>query len=690
MNTMFTSPLFHRKSIALNLALLLLFLLNHLQLDAKGSQNLERVLFIEIPASSDSLKTEKIPTLLLEEIQILGIRPEQPAGRQPVLVQSIKQEDLRRFQHETAASLLMGRSFSMIRSYGQGNMSLVSQRGFTPSHTRIFWEGIPLNHPMTGSVDLALIPARLLDGIDISPANPAAASGSGGIAGTVSLRTNLSDERFFIMQSVGSYGGLQTGAGAGFQKDNFKGDIRLFRRTADNEYPFIHPESREKEFRDNNQSEAHYLLAQTSYHHNQIKFRSLVWIDEIKNHLPGSALFLSPGIQEDRGFRWYTQAGYDGLGRTHLTFATGWYHNRLDYSDLTFDTKEESTSTLYLLQPEVRHFWNREQETRLSLAFSNHIIESDNYENKLNDHSFSTRMNHVWDNNNGISLYPSFEWENHSKFGNALNPALGVTFTTLKESITLRALATQNRSIPGYNDMYWHPFGNPGLEPEQVRSFETGIAFKTDKSSNLFFFGRKQDIKKNAPEPLITMASQFNLTLFHHQFEKGIRWWPEDDGSFRPQNIDEMQSRGVEASWNERMNISEFRFSLNLSSQFTQTSIQKERFPGDKSVGKQMIYVPEMVHKLLFLIDYSEKFWFQFSGQWVDERYTQPEHDGLRDPLSSYTHVDVQAGGRLSPGKFGMDISTGIKNLLDKSYEVIEGYPVAPRHYHFTLTINFK
>ncbi len=612
-------------------------------------------------------------TLLLEEIRILGTRIEVPDHQQPVWIQNIDSDFLRQMPHESAAYLLAGHSFSMIRDYGDGNMALVSQRGFSPGHSRILLEEMPLNHPMLGVFDLSLVPAGLLDGISSSSGNPAAMSGSGGIGGTISLRTRMQQDRAFFSQSIGSYGFEQTGAGASYTEGAFSGGIRAYLQRGDYDFPYDDPDPvrQEKRTRDNNHKSAGYLLAQGSYSHRDWRFRSLVWLDNIANELPGSIHARTPARQDDRSQRWLFQSGYDGFERTWITATAGWYRYELDYTDWRTNRTGASTTRLYMFKPVVRHVWSAAHESNLASQWTYQTVDTDHYAGWIHHHQVSTRMNHSWQITSLITLYPSVEWEMHSKFDSALNPALGLTLNPGIQSLTIRGMISRNRNIPTFNDMYWQPGGNADLQPETVASYETGITYR-------YAGGDEEDM---------IVAG---VTIFWHDFENGIRWIPGPDGRFAAHNIERIRSDGVELDLEFSHDFSVIRADVHYLVSHTRASIHRERYRGDDSVGRQMIYVPEWMHKGSLQAAYRKRIWTRIAVQQIGQRFTTMDHSSPRDPLRAFARFDLDAGFSASVRSMHLRASLGIRNLTDQTYEVIAGYPVAPRHYRASLTISLK
>ena len=629
--------------------------------------------FLENPAEADETLTRS-DTLVLEEIRVLGSRIERPDHHHPVLVQHIDSREVQNLRHTSASELINAHTHGIARDYGAGNMSLISQRGFSPSQTRLMWEDLPLNHPMLGVFDMSLIPAGLLDGISASSGNPAAMSGSGGIAGTVSLRTTSSPDRFFLSHATGSFGVMQTGAGAAVSQGPFEGEVRAYQHSGDFDFRYNDPFQNERKTRDNNARSAGYLLARGSYRTGEWHFRSLLWMDDISNELPGPTTGPAPARQDDRSVRWIIQSGFDGFERTQLTATTAVYRYDLDYTPRRTGRTDASTTDLLLFKPTARHVWSPAHETWISLQWAYQTVQSDNYSALETHRSLSGRLNHEWSPLRWLNIHPSLEWEYHTEFQYSANPAVGLTVRPFGDAVSFRSMISRNRNVPGYNDLHWKPGGNPDLKPEMVNSLEVGVS------------GRTGD-----PDSDHEFASMgFGITGFHHDFDDGIRWVPGQEGFATPVNIDRLRSRGVEGELSAKVRHSGFRLKTRYMFSYTRATIEEQRFEGDQSVGKQMMYVPDWVHKGWIRAEFSSYLWMRFTFQHVAQRHTTSDHSGPFDPLDAFTNMDVDLGTSIPFGLAGMDLGFGVQNLGDSRHQFILGYPVPPRHYRFSISISIS
>ena len=109
-----------------------------------------------------SLNTD---TILIREVIINGKFTAGEISETKAVV--IDSSVMANYRHRTLSDLVSENTTLYIKSYGPGGISTPSLRGTSAGHTQIAWNGINLNSPMLGQFDLSLVPAGLIDGIDV-------------------------------------------------------------------------------------------------------------------------------------------------------------------------------------------------------------------------------------------------------------------------------------------------------------------------------------------------------------------------------------------------------------------------------------------------------------------------------------------------------------------------------------------
>ena len=122
---------------------------------------------------------EMSDTLHLNNVEIVSSRLALYGTANKVIAISSTDELAR--NHTSLRQLLAAQSSVNIRSYGVSGLSTVSFRGTGSSHSAIFWEGVNLQSPMNGGLDLTLLPVSFVDDVKLQLGASGALFGGGHI-----------------------------------------------------------------------------------------------------------------------------------------------------------------------------------------------------------------------------------------------------------------------------------------------------------------------------------------------------------------------------------------------------------------------------------------------------------------------------------------------------------------------------
>ena len=121
----------------------------------------------------------------LKEIQVFGFSPEKfMAG---LKVQKIDSMNLARFQYQNLSDFLQFQAPIALKSYGSGQLTTISFRGTSASHTAVLWNGLNINSPTVGLSDLSTIPLMGFDQMAIQYGSSASCVGSDAVGGSILL-----------------------------------------------------------------------------------------------------------------------------------------------------------------------------------------------------------------------------------------------------------------------------------------------------------------------------------------------------------------------------------------------------------------------------------------------------------------------------------------------------------------------
>jgi iron complex outermembrane receptor protein len=181
-------------------------------------------------------------TLRLTEVPI---RREYKPNLTPALVKDNTLLDFSQQQGRKFSDVLNDYSGIYFKNYGVGQLSSISLNGSSAAQTNILWNGIKLNSPTTGQVDLSLFDLEGGDRLSIyTTGQNHSGVGANGLGGTIALDNVLHLDngqhiRSFDVVRIGSFGERAISSSNIYGIGGFKGATKLALLGADNDFPFI-------------------------------------------------------------------------------------------------------------------------------------------------------------------------------------------------------------------------------------------------------------------------------------------------------------------------------------------------------------------------------------------------------------------------------------------------------------------
>ena len=230
-----------------------------------------------------------------------------------------------------------------------------------------------------------------------------------------------------------------------------------------------------------------------------------------------------------------------------------------------------------------------------------------------------------------------------------LSPKLSLVYSGLRW-LSLYSSAGRSFRAPTFNELYWpeDPWtrGNPNLKPE----WATSVDFYATVTA--------------------TSLSYARLGAWHSHLTNLIQWQPDSNRVLQPVNLDTATITGIELEMVTR--------DLGPVGVTYTTTLMWAR-----SHGRDLIYRPWGT--------LGAHSWFTWKLvepslgiSYVDKRYTVANNT---DSLPGFLLVDV--GLALTPtfGRVGTALRGGIRNLFDRQYEVMKGYPVPGRNWYAEMEL---
>ena len=293
--------------------------------------------------------------------------------------------------HNSLAYLLAHFSAVSIKSYGMGGSASPSFRGTGAGHTQLTWNGININHPMLGQSDLSLVPAGLIDDIQIYYGGASMPVGNGGIGGIINLQTTPVWKKETMISlnpgvaSFGQYTGLvrvRTG------NSRFQSVTKGFFQSSENDFPYLNKVISSEpvwQKRTNSQVNQKGFIQELYLKQDKSVTSARIWYESTDRNLPSSMLMQQPKLKEtqsDESLRTMVNWNYTG-GLNKFCLTGAWMMNNLNYTNslASIDSRNNSRTLI------VKGAWERKLNnlTIVKLAVNDEVsnIRSNNYDENI-------------------------------------------------------------------------------------------------------------------------------------------------------------------------------------------------------------------------------------------------------------------------------------------------------------------
>ena len=572
---------------------------------------------------------------------------------------------------QPAAKLLDAQSGITMKSYGgYGQIQTISLRGMSAAQTQTLLDGIPMNNLQMGNLNFSSVSVNALQGIDIYRGGNYMFGGSGAIGGVINLQTvkpqeYLNYNLFYQNASWNNnlfYGRVDLPLGV------IKQSIFFEQASGENNYSV-------------KDGDKEVMLQNRDYSGYHLNYKGQIPLSE-KSHLE---LFMSSYKNDAGAPMAYIDENSERANRAGIS-------NNNTLSRLKF--KQYSRKGAWSIQGFVRNSWmeynnptliidgkalhsthfNSEKgaQLRWNNLFAQKFLVQSGVDGSRQFVNSSEAGIHERDH---FSLYTVADWliaehcwyfhslhfnvgaryESYSDFGNVFLP--GVSLSAAVKKITFYVSGGKNYRAPAFNDLYWQPGGNSGLNAERSINYEFGA-----------------DYQQTFTSYIVSLNSSFYMNDVSQQ----IKWLP-GDLYWQPQNIASVLSKGfeVQAEAQDINRIHKISFSYSYGS-----AVKNSReFSGDNTMGNQLPFIP----KEKWALNVGSGLWkfhYGLRAAWNSFRYTTMEN---KDFLPSYYLFDIYTAMRISLWRQQIEISFTLNNFLDTPYEVMNGYPMPPRNYQLSL-----
>lgn len=562
---------------------------------------------------------------------------------------------------QTLDEILSGENSIYFKTYGNGQLSTISFRGTSASHTNILWHGISANYPTLGQMDFSQWPAWLISSVALHPGSAGALYGSGAIGGTVLLESEarISNQNYAMIKGgVGSFGALFTGLEGNYSLGKWRGNTKIYRDFIVNDFPY---EFGGKSYDQPNASVLNYGFSQKLNY--QITSEEMLFLDAqyTLNDREIQPSKLSPDQRDELQTENVRIAvGYrSDHSRSSLSSTVAFLSN-----DQLYNEDQRTVSRQYSAMISYWQELAKRLDFRLGVNTNIFTADSDSYTEQFTD----------WQSD----VYASLKWRLFGWWTATLNlrqsfyegsrpftPSLGQEWMLLSNQehrVRISQQLSAGFRFPTLNDQYWSPGGNPDLQPEESLSAEVSATW-------IYATGN--------------FKSDFSVTGFRTWSDNWIIWLPGNSGFWIPSNFRKVQILGLEMHWQNSFSILGALQEVRMNYSYTAA----ENLTGSHS-GNQLPYTPRHNGAFRWNTSLQDQWSVAWSANWTGKRYTTLDNIEIQS-VAGFALFDMSVEKQWD-WKEAAVITAGfsVKNLLNANYENLQNRAMPGRN--FQLNFQFK
>ena len=650
--------------------------------------------------------------IAIKEVTVFGQRPMKDIGVQRTRIDSAV---LKENVSLSMADVLAFNSSIFVKSYGRATLSTVAFRGTSPSHTQVTWNGMKINSPMLGMTDFSMIPSYFIDDASLLHGTSSVNETGGGLGGAVRLSTRPAQADGFglqYVQGVGSFSTFDEFLRLTYGDDHWQLSTRAVYSSSPNDYKYRNRDKKENIYDDEmniigsyypterNRSGSYkdlHLLQEVYYNTGRgDRFGLNAWYINSNRELQMLTTDYGEASDFDNRQREHTFRGvlsWDHL-RSDWKLATkaGYIHTWMAY-DYERDpgngimqtmTRSRSRINTIYAQADGEYYLDKWLFTA-SVTAHQHMVESRDKNiilqqgNKAvvgydtNRMELSSSLSAKWRPSDRIGVSAVLREE---LFGDTFSPLIPALFVdgviSERGNIMAKASVSRNYRFPTLNDLYFLPGGNPDLKPERGWTYDVGLSFAIGREGVYSLSG--------------------SASWFDSYVSDWILWLPTTKGFFSPRNVKDVHAYGVELQSSLDVALSP-SVQLSLDGTYSWTPSRNEgepMSPADKSVGKQLPYVPE--HTATVTGRLTWRTWsLLYKWNYYSERYTMSSNDlSLSGRLPTYYMNNITLEKGFSLPWADLSLKCAINNLFDEEYLSVLSRPMPGINYEFFLGITPK
>ena len=653
----------------------------------------------------------ELPTLVVD-----GKRPLKEIGVEKTTFDSLAMKENAAL---SMADILAFNSSLYVKSYGRATLSTVSFRGTSPSHTQVTWNGMRINNPMMGMTDFSTIPSFFVDKASLLHGTSAITETGGALGGSVQLvsmpeKMDSTGVKLQYVQGIGSYKTFDEFLRVSWSNRHWATSSRVAYSSSPNDYKYTNHDKKENIYDDDHNIIGQYYPKERNRSGSYKDFHAMQQVYYTTGHgdrvgvdlwYTGSNREL-PMLTTDYG----DERSFENRQREQ-TFrgVASWTHNRqawtlsvnggYAYLHSAYDYKRETSEGRWAVMTQSRSrvntvfargeaSWyptpkwmltaNASLHQHFVLSLDKNVILTDGSTAKVgynkNRTELSAAFSARWQPVDPLGLSVVVRQE---MFGNktATIPAFFMDGTIYKPiNLMVKASVSRNYKFPSLNDLYFMPGGNPDLRNEKGFTYDASVSMARSWS-----------------QPFTTVLS-VSGGWFDSKIDDWIIWLPTTKGFFSPRNVKSVHAYGIEARANlDLQPHRDWLISLNGTYSWTPSINRGEPMsPADKSIGKQLPYVPRHSASLTGRLTW--KSWsLLYKWNYYSRRYTMSSNDiSLSGQLPPYFMNNIMMQKDLTFRPVDLQLKLAVNNLFNEEYLSVLAHPMPGINFEFFITVTPK
>lgn len=569
---------------------------------------------------------------------------------------------LKQMQRLNLQQFLQENSSVQFKTYGVSGSSLMSIRGANASQSKVIWNGLNLGSPMLNMNDVSILPIQAGDEISLVRGGNSAEQGTGALSGYISMSSNarFNEEQYSFNFQSNSLQNQSLNFNILKSNNKISFNTRILFNNQLNKYDFKNYAEFNSPVQQQLNSEVNQwaIIQSIFYKQGKSLYETHLWYQENDRNLsPPIYNRNKSSYQLDKSFRGILKQSTDinkfqsvenSIAYTRETIR---FVSRITLNEL----KLELFNTFsYFDQIQLNSKW-KFQKRRFKQEFSLYYTYEGAYVEDYAQYRVRNRLS--------VASASSYNFKNnfHVDFNNRIEKVLSSNNARLfassmqvnyqlpfEQSTQVYTRLSKNYNIPGLNDLYWSPGGNPNLSAENSFEKELGLNFTYIRSK---------------------IKNKLQFAYYHSQIDNWILWQPSasENGFWSPQNLKQVLLQGFEFENQFSYSKRNYRFQLNLFYTNNLAINKKAINANDLSVEKQLIYVPQEKYGFNFRSTYKGSS-LMIKHHYVSHRFTTTDNSLF---MPSYHLFDIQLQQHFNLKQHSFIAQVYIDNIFNKSYESI-------------------